>query len=322
MPVNEVIYLMNKRYSIWQILAGSSHRSYADQFIDYGVALMGPGDAGPWQPDRYNEKSMRQFVSDIQDGDVLLLRTGASEIKAIGIVASEYQYLPQFDDVNGLDIQHGRRVWWCKFPEPQKTNELSAHSPRFSKVESEDLGDLARKFIHSPPTDWQTRRLPNLPEEEAILETYPPELKELLAQVNDLAGFYKDPHSFGELPKESEIVAHYIVPLLRALGWPVEKIAIEWRNIDVCVFIKLPRTPEHCTYLIEAKRVGAAAGDALGQAVRYAKNLENYCDVVVTDGIRYRMYEAKKNSYDQVAYANLGRLKESSLELFKRMKKP
>jgi len=32
---------MNKRYSIWQILAGSSHRSYADQFIDYGVALMG-----------------------------------------------------------------------------------------------------------------------------------------------------------------------------------------------------------------------------------------------------------------------------------------
>lgn len=41
MPVNEVIYLMNKRYSIWQILAGSSHRSYADQFIDYGVALMG-----------------------------------------------------------------------------------------------------------------------------------------------------------------------------------------------------------------------------------------------------------------------------------------
>ena len=45
-----------------------------------------------------------------------------------------------------------------------------------------------------------------------------------------------------------------------------------------------------------------------------------WCDVVVTDGIRYRMYEAGKN-LECVAYAILARLKESSWELFECMKK-
>ena len=116
------------------------------------------------------------------------------------------------------------------------------------------------------------------------------------------------------------MVAHYVVPLLHALGWPVEKIAVEWRNVDVSVFTKLPRIKQHCHYLIEAKRLGAGVEGALEQAIGYAKDLNIHCDVVVTDGIRYRMYEARRG-YAQVAYANLGRLKESSLELFKRMKK-
>ena len=80
------------------------------------------------------------------------------------------------------------------------------------------------------------------------------------------------------------MVAHCVIPFLRALGWPVERIAVKWRNIDVCVFSKLPRIPEHCHYLIEAKRLGAGVEGALEQAIGYVSALGVQCDVVVTDG--------------------------------------
>ena len=96
---------------------------------------------------------------------------------------------------------------------------------------------------------------------------------------------------------------------------------MKWRNIDVCVFSVLPRIPEHCHYLIEAKRLGAGVEGALAQAVGYVSALGVPCDVVVTDGIRYRMYAADKD-FAPVAYANLARLKRSSLELFARMRRP
>ena len=60
---------------------------------------------------------------------------------------------------------------------------------------------------------------------------------------------------------------------------------------------------------------------ALGQAIRYVSALGIPCDVVVTDGIRYRMYEAA-NNFAPVAYANLARLKQSAVELFDRMRRP
>ena len=96
---------------------------------------------------------------------------------------------------------------------------------------------------------------------------------------------------------------------------------MKWRHIDVSVFSKLPRIPEHCHYLIEAKRLGAGVEGALGQAIGYLSDLGVQRDVVVSDGIRYRMYEAGKD-FAPVAYANIARLKQSSLELFNRMRRP
>ena len=158
-------------------------------------------------------------------------------------------------------------------------------------------------------------------EEEPDLEAPPTELREIVAQVEDLLSCYWDVDTFGERPLEDEMVAHYVVPFLRALGWAVERIAVKWRNIDVSVFSALPRIPEHCHYLIEAKRLGAGVEGALEQATGYVSALGVQCDVVVTDGIRYRMYEASKD-FVPVAYANLARMKQSSLELFARMRRP
>ena len=317
---------MNER-AVWQVSAGPSDRSYADQFLNHGVALIGPGDPGPWSLDRSDEEFeggfVRRFAAELRTGDALLLRTGLSTIRAVGLVACEYQYLPQFDDVNGWDLQHGRRVRWCPLPEPYDFGApvFGANPPRLSHIRDAGVVEYANSFVRSPPTDWQSRALPNLPVEEPQLAVIPDELRDVVAQVHDLIERYRDTDAFGERPMEDELVAHYVVPFLRALGWPVERIAVKWRNIDVCLFSALPRIPEHCHYLIEAKRLDAGVEGALKQATGYVSALGVQRDVVVTDGIRYRMYEASKD-FAPVAYANLARLKQSSVELFERMRRP
>src|SRR5262245_8297002 len=95
----------------------------------------------------------------------------------------------------------------------------------------------------------------------------------LIGQAADLAPLYWNLEEFGERPSEDELIAHFIVPFLRALGWPPERIAVKWRNIDVAVFRALPRTAENCHLVIEAKRFGAGVEGALGQAKGYVEML-------------------------------------------------
>jgi len=99
---------MQKDRAIWQIAGGPTSRSYVSVFLKHGVGLIGPGDAGPWSPDRdtgdYDASALRQFASEARPGDILLLRTGSSRVSAVGIVVGEYLYLPQFDDVNGWPL--------------------------------------------------------------------------------------------------------------------------------------------------------------------------------------------------------------------------
>jgi hypothetical protein len=320
---------------IWQLAAGQASRPYADVFLKYGVGLIGPGDWGPWSGEQFDGKSrwyydgfathgfIKRFAEEIQVGDVVLLRTGISTICAVGIVASEYQYLNQFDDVNGWDLQHARRVRWCKLPQEHVFTMpvFGANPTRCSRTWNAEVVDFADRFLNSPPTNWQTAALPELPAEEPPLEAVPTALQGLVAAANDLVPLLWDRQAFGEHPSEDELIAHFVVPFLRALGWPQELIAVKWRYIDVAVFRALPRTPENCHLVIEAKRLGAGVEGALEQAKGYVEALGTPRDVVVTDGIRYRMYSCQ-SAFEPIAYANLGRLKKSAAELFERMKRP
>ncbi len=189
--------------TIWQVSAGPSDRSYADQFLNHGVALIGPGDAGPWRSERSDEEFdggfVRRFADELRTGDVLLLRTGLSAICAVGLVASGYQYMPQFDDVNGWDLQHGRRVRWCPLPEPYDFggSVFGAQPPRLSLIQLGDIVEYANRFVRSPPTDWQTGALPVLPAEEPKLEAPPSDLRETIAQVQDVSELYWDANTSG-----------------------------------------------------------------------------------------------------------------------------
>ena len=105
-------------HAVWQVSSGPASRSYADIFLKHGVSLIGPGDAGPWTPERldgeFDGGFVRRFVNEISVGDVVVLRTGLATIAAVGLVASDYLYLTAFDDVNGWDLQHAHRVRWCR----------------------------------------------------------------------------------------------------------------------------------------------------------------------------------------------------------------
>jgi len=97
---------MQTDQAIWQLSGGPVSRSYADVFVRYAVGLLGPGDPGPWHLERSDEdfdgSFVRRFASEMKAGDVVLLRTGLSKIRAVGVVAGDYEYLNQFDDVERL----------------------------------------------------------------------------------------------------------------------------------------------------------------------------------------------------------------------------
>lgn len=313
--------------AIWQVSAGPASRSYADVFLNYGVALIGPGDAGAWRPDRSDEVFqggfVRRFASELALGDIVLLRSGQTRLIAVGIVASGYEYLDAFDDVNGWDLQHARRIRWGHLATPHDFASplFGANPPRCSRVWNDEVSDFATRFLSSPPTAWQTAPLPALPTQEPLLATIPDAISGLVAQAADLLALMQDNERFGDLPSEDEVIVHFVVPLLRALGWPPERIAVKWRCIDVAVFKALPRTAENCLFVIEAKRLGAGVEGALAQAQGYVVAQGASCNAIVTDGIRYRMYDCA-HGFAPVAYANLAWLKQSANELFTRIKRP
>ncbi|MBI4355829.1 MAG: hypothetical protein HY597_05245 [Candidatus Omnitrophica bacterium] len=319
--------LKTEAQKFWQIGGGPSDRSYVDQFLKYGVALIGPGDPGKWDDSRedseFETSTVRRFVTDVQIDDAMVLRRGQDEIVAIGLVASDYEYFEQFDDVNGWDLQHCRRVRWSKLPTPHKfsTPVFGGRPGRLSQVWNDEIFDFAKRYINSDPHDWQSGPLPTLPNPQPSLDAVPDDLADIVALARDLYSLYWDQEKFGDWPMESELVAHYVVPFLRALGWSVECIGVEWRKIDVIVFRQLPRIPANVQFVIEAKRLGSGVEGALDQARGYIATLGVQRDLVVTDGIRYRMYEPREDGFESVAYANLWNLKANARILFDRMRR-
>ena len=312
--------------SVWQVSGGPADRPYAEVFLKYGVALIGPGEDGPWQPGR-NEAAgagfVRRFAEELQHGDLVLLRTSIDTVAAVGLVAGDYEYLEPFDDVHGWDLRHGRRVRWFRLPEPYRFEGrvFGANPMRISRVRSRKATDFAKSFLASGLSHWREAPLPPLPPVKGPLDDVPEELRDVVGLARDLAGLYGDEERLGDAPNENEMIAHFVVPFLRALGWPPEMTAVEWRRIDVALFDALPRTPKHCRFVIEAKRLGTGLEGARQQAKGYTTRIGVPRDVVVTDGFRYRVFDHERN-FEPTAYANLARLKQPASILFDKLRYP
>lgn len=314
--------------SVWQIGGGTTDRDCGRTFLDHDVALLGPGDPGQWRPDRHDAEFggsfVRRFANDVNNGDLILLRSGAATVRAVGVVAGEYKHLDLFDDVMGWDLQHSRRVRWRELEALNEfpTRVFGPRPSRFSRVHDKDAVALARGVLNSPPDNWKSVPLRDLPEEVPTLSPgeLPSGIAGLVSLAQDLYPRFWNQNTFGDDPSEHELVCHFVIPLLQALGWRTEHIGVEWRRIDVALFSDLPRTPDTCELIIEAKRLTVGAESALGQARQYLEKLGFIRDILVTDGIRYRLYD-HKSAFLPVAYANLFRPKVSAKALFDRLSK-
>jgi hypothetical protein len=314
--------------TIWQLVGTGAGRPYADEMIRHGVMLAGPGDAGPWPSTGYSDNfalrdTLRWFAETAEIGDNVVLRMGRTTIRAVGLIAGPYEYSDRFDDVNGLDRQHYRRVRWFELPSEHDFGQLvfGQRPGAFSRVRSRVVRGFVERLLGSEPSAWQAAALPPLPAEEPPLENVPVRVMALVGQAQDLLTLYGDDGRFGAAPSEDEMVAHFATPLLRELGWPAEFVGVKWRNVDIALFRSLPRSPDTCELVVEVKRLGVGVEGALIQARRYVQSLSLTCDVAVTDGIRWRRY-ARDLDYAACGYANLARPKARAADLFARLQGP
>ena len=312
---------------VWQVSGRIARQDLSGYLLRHGLALIGPGDDGPWSPDRgpyeFDREVIQRFATEPSVGDAILLRTNQSTITAVGLIASDYLYLDKCDDVGGFDLQHGMRVRWYRLPQNHDFGFAitAGMASKFSRIRNQEVIGYADQFIASPPTHWQTAPLPKLPDDEPMMTAMPEDISDQVGLVSDLVPLYRDGDTFGQAPLENELTVHLVVPFLRALGWPQELIGIEWQRIDAVLFERLPRSTETLQFLIEVKRLDSGAESALGQAIGYAEALRTTANIVVTDGVRYRMYDGAPN-YRALAYANLTRMKESSVDLIDRLRRP
>lgn len=114
-------------------------------------------------------------------------------------------------------------------------------------------------------------------------------------------------------PSEHEIVAHIILPLMLALGWSEQLLAVEWRSVDLAAFWRTPTDGAHCRLVCEAKMMGHGLQNVLKQATRYTESLGlTECDkILLADGGRFYLYRRKGDGWEQhpSGYMNVQKLR-------------
>jgi hypothetical protein len=109
---------------------------------------------------------------------------------------------------------------------------------------------------------------------------------------------------------EHETVTYLVVPLLRALGWTPQKMAVEWKRVDVALFAQLPRGDMNLQAVVEAKKMDNSCLSAISQAESYADGKPDCHRLIVTDGLRYGVFTRnKEQEFKLYAYLNLTNLK-------------
>ncbi len=322
------------RKAVWQQAAGDTVRDYADICLKWGVILNGPGYAGAWPAcadrlkgdDRSARKitDLRRFAEEMADGDVVVLRLGTSKVVAVGQIVGPYVWHSEFGDVDGWDLEHVRRVRWLW---------SCLESPKTFAKYALKQGDTTQRVTSPTVTEWlgaltlhtpaRVPSIPQLPEVGSVNEISVDTVSEflfnhgvasnsisnLISEVGELtriAMWYRH----GHMPSEHETVAYLVVPLLRALGWTPQRMAVEWNKVDLALFDRLPRRDESLEVVVEAKKMGQSCLSAKSQAQRYAQGKTGCKRLIVTDGIRYGVYVRDVDgSFSLHAYLNLTRLR-------------
>jgi hypothetical protein len=260
-------------------------------------------------------------------GDIVLLRLGTGRICSVGEVADDSpQWVDEFGDVDGWDLQHVRRVRW--FPNTQQEfplKTLGGQVKTFANVAVRSVLEWLTTI--DVPIDQKTRPLAAALQNsenidsatlanELFIEGLPSEyidkLLATLSSIRRVAEWYwnKQKRPQGR-PSESETIAYLVVPLLFALGWSQQTTAIEWNKVDVALFSRMPSEDGTLVGVLEAKSLDSSVFSPFGQARDYAlRPGRALCDrLVVTDGIRYALHNRIGNEFKLHAYLNILRMR-------------
>tara|TARA_R110002049_G_scaffold150260_4_gene313411 strand:+ start:468 stop:1520 length:1053 start_codon:yes stop_codon:yes gene_type:complete len=330
--------------TIWQIAVGEPHRYFEEIFFEYGVMIMGPSNLGPANEVSYASgtglakgNQVNAFANSVKVGDLILARKG-KEIIGIGRIHenSSYQFVKQFGCILGWDLCHTWNVSWINDSSllsvlPNPFNESQRQIATFNQVHNQDTA----KFVKNIPADKFIRKEFNfnsdiskqLSYDDVRLKLFERGVSSIqiesvigaLRQCRQLsAWYYANKHSGGR-PTEHEVVSHMVLPLLLALGWSHQQIAVEWKRIDVALFLTTPTESQNCVGIIEAKGHGQSLGNVLGQPQGYVDNLKltNARKVIITDGLNIFIHELSRDTgkFNEVptGYLNMNYLTESYL---------
>lgn len=312
-----------------QLMSGDQSRDFSKVMLDFGVAIVGPGEPGPISihKEHYvkmNEWSKMSWLEYIQAGDRIVMHSGQSVIQAVGEVRRAngpiYQYSNCFADVDGWDLQHFCFVDWKRInctlegrPLSRATAQQLHHEPTIELIES--MWDQAA--IIAPCYQIPEIRLSDLKLTDDEIELFlinlgyriedAENMLQTLLRVEKLAKWYE--RGAGTLPNtEHEIRAFLVAPLLQAIGWSHQRMGIEYEHLDVILFQDPER--KHPRVLIETKAMGLGREIAKQQVSNYlqAKSelLQGLDKVIITDGLSYWLFDPT-NMEDPLAYMSIKR---------------
>ncbi len=257
----------------WQVAAGDGGRDYSEVFTKFGVMLVGSGNPGDYfeKKDTYKKyhwgRQVRALAEQAREGDVVVLKRPSRklwEVLAVGRVKEEYQYQSIFEDVEGWDLQHCRKVEWF-LPEgkmlipglargtfrriynEEAIQQISQVFQSGSKISPERLPEIASKLSDE---DLINHLINN-----GLRPKDAEELAQTIARIRRLVRWY---WSYGADIKEHETRVFLILPLLFALGWSEQRLKIEWKGTDIAFFEKpynrQNKNPKNCITILESKR--------------------------------------------------------------------
>lgn len=272
------------------------------------------------------KRDLLRFCEEMKIGDLVVLRRGSSTALAVGVVKSAANFNEHFSDIDGWNIPYLRSIeWiWVGLSDPK---DFGAWSMKF--------GDTTQLLSpDSPVVDWLQSLEPNRADcRLARISDYPAQRRVTPSDVSaylfdrgiDSNAINKLSDEMGELqriakwysrsdeqPSERETIAYLVVPLLRALGWTPQRMAVEWNRVDVALFAKLPRTDQTLRAVTEVKRLYASCLTAESQATRYAEGKRHCRRLILTDGLRYAVHTKVRygTDYRLTAYLNLTRMRD------------
>lgn len=310
-------YLNWSKRKYWLVAAGDTHRDYSDVFLRFGVMLVGPGDIGSYfeNKEEYLEISrVCRFAEELEPGDIVILKHGIQSIVAAGVVderEDSYFHSEVFGDVQGFTIQHGRYVTWHK---PKREIRISGlargaltrtYELKICKVADRIISE--NKPISPEKIPAQANRVGD---EELIGYLISHGLSSGQAEdvirafwrIRRLGNWYEEE---GEDVSEHETRAFLVVPLLLALGWPEQRLKIEWKHLDIAFFDNNYTRGERPTMILESKRLYRPLLRAEKQVKGYSRKFPECHKLVVSNGIRYLLFMKENRVWAPQAYLNL-----------------